>query len=40
MQPNNTLERTVKGRGRPVLAMDHVLARVQWGLWAAAQLGR
>ncbi len=35
-----SLERTVKYRGRPVLAMDYVLADTQWPLWSAAQLGR
>ncbi len=37
---NNTLERTVNHRGRPVLAMDCVLARAQMRLCPAAQLGR
>ena len=40
MLPNNTLERTVKYRGRIVLAKDCVLADAQrrWG--PTAQLGR
>jgi hypothetical protein len=38
--PNHTLERTVRDRGRIVLAMDCVLADAQWRLWPAAQLGR
>ena len=38
--PNNTFERTVKYRGRIVLAMDCVLADAQFGRWPAAQLGR
>jgi len=37
---NNTLERTVSRSGRIALAMDCVLADVQWRLWPAAQLGR
>ena len=40
MLSNNTLERTVKHRGRIVLAMDCVLADAQWRWWSAAQLGR
>jgi hypothetical protein len=40
MTSNNTLERTVSDRGRPVLAMDCVLARAQRRPWPAAQLGR
>ncbi len=40
MLPNNTLERTVNYRGRPVLAMECVLARAQQRLWPAAQLNR
>ena len=40
MTANNTLERTVKYRGRIVLARDYVLADAQWRLWPAAQLGR
>jgi hypothetical protein len=40
MTSNNTLERTVNHRGRPVLTMDCVLARAQLGRWPAAQLGR
>jgi len=35
-----SLERTVKYRGRPVLAMDCMLADAQWRSWPAAQLGR
>ena len=37
---NNTFERTEKHRGHIVLAMDCVLADVQWRRWPAAQLGR
>jgi hypothetical protein len=37
---NNTLERTVKNRGRIVLAMDCVLADAQRQRRPAAQLGR
>jgi len=40
MLPNNALEWTVSHRGRPVLAMNCVLARAQQRLWPAAQLGR
>jgi len=40
MPPNNAFERTVNHRGRPVLAMDGVLARAEWRSWSAAQLGR
>src|SRR5258708_34023324 len=40
MTANNAFERTVNHRGRPVLAMDCVLARSQWRWWPAAQLGR
>ncbi len=40
MTSNNTLERTMNHRGRPVLAMDCVLARAQLRQWPAAQLGR
>jgi hypothetical protein len=40
MQSNNMLERTVKYRGRIVLAMDCVLGKAQWQSWLAAQLGR
>ncbi len=40
VMPNNTLERTVKHRGRIVLAMDCVLADAQSRHWSAAQLGR
>jgi hypothetical protein len=40
MTANNTLERTVKDRGRIVLAMDYVLANAQLRRWSAAQLGR
>jgi len=38
--PNNTLERTVKLRGRIVLAIDCVLADSQAKWWPAAQLNR
>ncbi len=40
MLANNTLERTVVHRGRPVFAMDCVLGRAQQRRWPAAQLGR
>lgn len=40
MRTNNTLERTVTHYGRPVLAMDCVLAGAQWRQWPAAELGR
>jgi len=40
MPANNALERTVIHRGRPVLAMDCVLAWAQRRSWPAAQLGR
>lgn len=38
--PNNTLQRTSDQRGRPVLAMDGVLAGAEWTLCLAAELGR
>jgi hypothetical protein len=38
VMPNNTLERTVKYRGRIVLAMDCAVADAQWRLCRAAQL--
>ena len=37
---NNALELTVTQRGRPVLAMNCVLAGAQRRSWPAAQLGR
>jgi hypothetical protein len=37
---NNALDRTVKHRGRTVLAMDCVLAGAEEAPWSAAQLGR
>ncbi len=40
MLPDNTLERTVNRRGRPVLAMDRVLAGAEWAVVAAAQFKR
>ena len=40
MTSNNTLERTVKSRGRIVLAMDCALADAHWRRSPAAQLGR
>ena len=40
MTSNNALERTVKYRGRIVLAIDCVLADAQLRWWPAAQLGR
>jgi len=40
MQANNAFERTVMRRGRPVLAMNCVLARAQQRRWLAAQLSR
>jgi hypothetical protein len=40
MQPNNTLERTVRQGGRTVLALDCALAGAEMQRWPAAQLGR
>jgi len=40
LTPNNALERTVRHRGRFVLAMDCVLAEAEEALCLAAQLGR
>ncbi|HEV8247179.1 MAG TPA: hypothetical protein VGP93_15485 [Polyangiaceae bacterium] len=40
MTPNNTLQRTSGHRGRPVLAMDGVLAGAEWAQCLAAELGR
>ena len=40
MPSNNALERTGEHRGRAVLAIDCVLAGLQWQRWLAAQLGR
>jgi len=40
MTPNNAFERTVGHRGRPVLAINCVLARAQRRSCLAAQLGR
>jgi hypothetical protein len=40
VQSNNTFERTVKHRGRTVLAMDCALAGAEMRRWPAAQLGR
>ncbi len=40
LRSNNAFERTVMHRGRPVLAMDCVLASAQRQRWPAAQLGR
>jgi hypothetical protein len=37
---NNTLQRTVEYRGRPVLAMNGVLAGAEWAQCPAAELGR
>jgi len=39
MPPNNALERQ-KSCGRPVLAMDWVLAGAEWAPWSAAQQNR
>jgi hypothetical protein len=38
--PNNTLQRTGGHRGRPVLAMDGLLAGAEWASCLAAELGR
>ena len=38
--PNYTLQRNVIHRGRPVLAMDGVLAGAEWATCLAAELGR
>jgi hypothetical protein len=40
MTANNALQRTGDHRGRPVLAMDGVLAGADWALCLAAELGR
>jgi len=40
MRSNNTLQRTGRHRGSPVLAMDGVLAGAEWALCPAAELGR
>jgi hypothetical protein len=40
MTSNNTLQRTDGHRGRPVLAMDGVLAGAEWALCRAAERGR
>jgi hypothetical protein len=40
MTPNNTLQRTGDIRGRPVLAMNGVLAGAEWASCLAAELGR
>ena len=40
LRSNNTLERTMKDRGRIVLVMDCVLADAQWQLWPAVQHNR
>jgi hypothetical protein len=37
---NNSLQRTCDRRGRPVLAMDGVLAGAEWAACLAAELGR
>jgi hypothetical protein len=39
-QPNYALQRTGDHRGRPVLAMDGVLAGAEWAQCLAAELGR
>ena len=38
--PSNALERSVNRRGRAVLAIEYVLAGLQWRSRSAAQLGR
>jgi hypothetical protein len=38
--PNNTLQRTGDHCGRPVLAMDGVLAGAEWASCLPAELGR
>jgi hypothetical protein len=40
VKSNNTLQRTRDHRGRPVLAMDSVLAGAEWASCLAAELGR
>jgi hypothetical protein len=40
MTPNNTLQRTSDHRGRPVLAMNCVLAGAESASCLAAELGR
>jgi hypothetical protein len=40
MTPNNTLQRNETHRGRPVLAMDGVLAGPEWAPGPSAELGR
>lgn len=40
MQPNNVLQRNVVHRGRPVLAMDCVLAGAERSLCPSAELDR
>lgn len=40
MTANNTLQRNVIHRGRPVLAMDGVLAGPEWAAGLSAELGR
>jgi len=40
MPTNNVLQRTRDHRGRPVLAMNGVLAGAEWTSCLAAELGR
>ena len=40
MHSNNALQRTSGHRGRPVLAMDGVLAGAEWASCLAAELER
>ena len=40
MTANNALQRTHDHRGRPVLAIDGVLAGAEWATCLAAELGR
>jgi hypothetical protein len=40
MTANNALERTVRRRGRPVLAIDCALAGAEPAAWSAAQFSR
>jgi len=40
VQSNNALQRNVTHRGRPVLAIDGVLAGAEGAAWPSAELGR
>ena len=40
MTSNKALQRNVIHRGRPVLAIDGVLAGPEWAAWPSAELGR